>query len=280
MSKKNLLQTGATAIVVAVMIGLLVARAVFADSVDPTDKWAWGTNVGWLNFAPAVGGADTSHAATVYADHLEGYAWGENIGWIHLGGYTGGGAYTYGNTSNTDYGINRDASGKLSGFAWSSSVGWINFDPANGGVTIDSATGNFDGYAWGENIGWIHVRGTAANEAAYGVTGWAAAVAPTVMTLERTGVDDADFLLSWTDNAANSGGYRVYRSTDAPYFNPGDATWLPPTLPAGSTSYIDLGAVTGATNYTYIVRGVNGNGIPSPDSPRVGIFHFPMVPGS
>ena len=280
MNKKNLLQTGATAIVVAVALGLLVARAVLADSVDPTNKWAWGTNVGWLNFAPAVGGTDTSYAATVYADHLEGYAWGENIGWIHLGTHTGGGAHTYGNTSNTDYGVNRDASGNLSGFAWSSSVGWIKFDPANGGVTIDSATGNFDGDAWGENIGWIRVRGTAANGAAYGVTGWVAAVAPTVVTLERTGVDDADLLLSWTDNAANSGGYRVYRSTDAPYFNPGDDTWVLLALPAGSTFYIDPGAVTGTTNYTYIVRGVNGNGIPSPDSPRVGIFHFPVVPGS
>ena len=224
MNKKNFLQTSARTIVVTVALGLLLAQAVLADSIDPTNKWAWGTNIGWLNFAPAVGGTDTSYAATVYADHLEGYAWGENIGWIHLGVYTGGGAYTYGNTSNINYGVNRDASGNLSGFAWSSGVGWINFDPADGGVTIDSATGDFDGNAWSENIGWIRVRGTAANGAAYGVATCSddTAAAPTAVTTERTGVDGADLLLSWTDNAtANEGGYQVYRSTV-----PGSDMWV------------------------------------------------------
>jgi hypothetical protein len=277
MTTKNLLQNGATAIVVAVTLGLLVAQAVLADSVDPTNRWAWGTNGGWLNFAPAVGSTGTSYATTVYADHLEGYAWGENIGWIHLGTHTGGGAHTYGNTSNTDYGVNRDASGNLTGFAWSSSVGWIKFNPTNGGVTIDSATGNFDGYAWGENIGWIRVRGTAANGAAYGVTTCVddAAAAPADVTPKRDGVDGADLLLSWTDNAAaNEGGYQVYRST-----MPGPDT-LVASLPVGSESYLDRGVINSTNNYTYIVRGVNRCGTVSPYSPRVGLFHFPLVPGS
>ncbi len=62
----------------------------------------------------------------------------------------------YDNTTNTNYGVNRDASGHLSGYAWNTNVGWINFSPTDGGVTIDPATGSFDGYAWGENVGWIH----------------------------------------------------------------------------------------------------------------------------
>ena len=213
MNKKNLRRPSALAVVIAVALSQLVAQVVLADNIDPTNKWAWGANGGWLNFAPAVSGTDTSYAAAVYADHLEGYAWGENIGWIHLGTYAGAGAHTYGNTSNSDYGVNRDANGNLLGFAWSSSVGWLKFDPTYGGVTIDSATSNFDGYAWGENIGWIHVRGTAGNGAAYGVTSCLAAVAPTVVTAERAGADGADLLLSWPDNTANSGGYQVYRST-------------------------------------------------------------------
>ena len=180
MNKKNLLQISITAIVVAVALGLVVAQAALAGSTDPTKRWAWGTNVGWLNFAPAVG-ADTSHAATVYADHLEGYAWAENVGWIHLGTHIGGGAHTYSNTSNTDYGVNRDDSGNLSGFAWSSSVGWIKFNPANGGVTIDLATCDFTGSAWGENIGWIQFGGTAVNGAAYGVTSCVAAAPRTAL---------------------------------------------------------------------------------------------------
>jgi hypothetical protein len=125
-------------------------------NIDPVNKWAWGTNIGWINFRPDHGGV------TVYSDHLEGYAWGENIGWIRLGTYTGGGTHHYDNTTNTNYGVNRDASGHLSGYAWSTNTGWINFSPIHGGVTIDPATGSFDGYAWGENIGWIHFKGTGA----------------------------------------------------------------------------------------------------------------------
>jgi len=56
-------------------------------NINAVDKWAWGTNVGWINFAPTHGGV------TVYDDHLEGYAWGENIGWIH---FRGTGAVAYG----------------------------------------------------------------------------------------------------------------------------------------------------------------------------------------
>jgi hypothetical protein len=140
-----------TALVLA-LFGL--AYAITGGNIDPVDKWAWSTNAGWINFAAACTGCE---GVSVYTDHLEGYAWGENIGWIRLGTHTGGGAHTHGNTSATDYGVNRDASGNLSGYAWGTNVGWINFDPTNGGVTID-ATGSFDGYAWGENIGWIHFK--------------------------------------------------------------------------------------------------------------------------
>jgi hypothetical protein len=133
-------------------------------TIDPVNKWAWGTNVGWINFRPEHGGV------TVYPNHLEGYAWGENIGWIRLGTHTGGGTNHYDNTTNTNYGVNRDASGHLSGYAWSTNVGWINFSPTHGGVTIDPATGSFDGYAWGENVGWIHFKN--ADPAYNVVTDW------------------------------------------------------------------------------------------------------------
>jgi len=124
-------------------------------NIDPTNKWAWGTNVGWINFRPTHGGV------TVYDDHIEGYAWGENVGWIRLGSYEGGGTHTYANTSATDYGVNRDGSGNLSGYGRGTNVGWINFAPTQGGVMIDPVTGSFTGYAWGENIGWIHFKNAA-----------------------------------------------------------------------------------------------------------------------
>jgi len=116
-------------------------------NINPVSKWAWGTNIGWINFRPSDGGV------TVYEDHLEGYAWAENVGWIRLGSYDGGGSYTYANTSKDDYGVNRDPSGNLSGYAWGTNVGWINFNPTHGGVGIDPISGSFTGHAWGENVG-------------------------------------------------------------------------------------------------------------------------------
>ena len=147
-----------------VMFGLV--QVALGGNIDVSNRWAWGTNVGWINFAPSCSGCD---GVMVYGDHLEGYAWGENIGWIRMGSYEGGGAHNYANTVADDYGVNNDGSGNLSGYAWGTNVGWINFDPTNGGVTIDMTSGEFDGYAWGENIGWIRFRGTAADLTAYKV---------------------------------------------------------------------------------------------------------------
>ena len=121
-------------------------------NIDETDKWTWGTNIGWINFHPSNGGV------TVYADHLEGYAWAENIGWIRMGTYTGGSPHTYQNDSNIDYGVNHDGAGNLSGYTWSTNAGWINFNPTHSQVTINMTSGSFDGYAWGENVGWIHFK--------------------------------------------------------------------------------------------------------------------------
>lgn len=106
----------------------------FSDNVvlgTPPKKWAWSTNAGWINFAPAAPNGAFMDGVAVYADHLEGFAWAENTGWIRLGTHTSGGAWTYANTSASDYGVNRNpTSGALSGYAWSSTVGWIKFDPA------------------------------------------------------------------------------------------------------------------------------------------------------
>ena len=133
--------------------------------------YAWGTNIGWIDFNPANGGV------AVFSDHLEGYAWSENTGWIRLGTCTGGSPCTYANTTATNYGVNNDGSGNLSGYAWGTNIGWIHFHPSNGGVTINPSTGQFDGYAWSESIGWIHFKNSSP---AYNVvTTWVKATATT-----------------------------------------------------------------------------------------------------
>jgi hypothetical protein len=171
MPRKVITYIGYPALIVGLVL-CLVGVAYAAGNIDSTYKYAWGTNVGWINFNPTDGGV------AVYPDHLEGYAWGENVGWIRLGTYTAGGSHTYGNTSASDYGVN-NSSGTLSSYAWGTNVGWIKFDPTGGGVTINTSTGKFDGYAWGENVGWIHFQN--ASPEYYVQTSYH----PTVVTLGR-----------------------------------------------------------------------------------------------
>ena len=116
MSKKIITRIVYSVLAAVIALGLLqVVEA--AGNIDPVNKWAWGTNAGWLNFNPSNSGV------TVCADHLEGYAWAENIGWIRLGTFSGCAAHTYSNASITDYGVNKDSSGNLSGNAWSTNAG-------------------------------------------------------------------------------------------------------------------------------------------------------------
>lgn len=119
----------ATVWFLAVLLGILYTpQTAWATGIDATNKWAWSTNASWLNFK------DTNGGASVYADHLEGYVWAENVGWIRLGTNTTGGSIIYGNTTTTNYGVNRNATtGKLYGYGWATNAGWINFDDTNGG---------------------------------------------------------------------------------------------------------------------------------------------------
>lgn len=145
MNHKTISQTAGFLSVLIISAGL-----TYAENIDPYDdgsQYAYGENVGWLNFEPNQG-----PGVTVSNSKLTGFVWAENIGWINLSPAIYGGV------------INNSA-GRLSGFAWGENVGWINFnpkvpgDPNHYGVTIDDE-GDFSGWAWGENIGWIHFQYT------------------------------------------------------------------------------------------------------------------------
>ncbi len=132
-----------------VTILLCIVANTFAGNIDPNNdgsQYAYGENIGWLNFEPNAG-----PGVTVTDTQLTGFIWAENIGWIKLDPSYGG--------------VTNDGTGLLSGYAWGENVGWINFNPNvlgsqnHYGVTIDSE-GNFNGWAWGENVGWVHLRAT------------------------------------------------------------------------------------------------------------------------
>lgn len=119
---------------IVLFINAFLASPVFASSTDGTIdsafKYAWGENVGWVNFGTANGDVHITDSG------MSGYALSETVGWIYLGD------------------VVNDGEGNLSGLAWGENVGWVNFDPTNGGVSINSS-GEFTGSALGENIGWI-----------------------------------------------------------------------------------------------------------------------------
>lgn len=91
-------------------------------TIDGTYKYAWGKNIGWINF-----GCDRCNVR-IDDGNITGYAWSSQFGWIKL--------------DPTTSGVRNNGEGILYGYAWSANLGWINF----AGVTIDS-NGNFMGYA-------------------------------------------------------------------------------------------------------------------------------------
>jgi hypothetical protein len=124
-----------------------------AENIDPYEdgsQYAYGENIGWLNFEPSEG-----PGVQVEDDKLTGFVWAENIGWINLH------CENNGTCATVAFGVVNDGAGNLSGYGWAENVGWINFDPEVTGpgnayqVQIEP-DGKLSGWAWGENIGWIH----------------------------------------------------------------------------------------------------------------------------
>ena len=141
----------------AVTILFGCAAIVTADSnVTAGKEFAWGENIGWLNWRDANGGVD---GVLNCGAHLEGFIWTENAGWINTGnGPLAGSMYT--NADSSDFGVNILANGDLAGFAWAENFGWINFSTASAApdqARYDSVAGRFRGYAWAENVGWINL---------------------------------------------------------------------------------------------------------------------------
>lgn len=110
-------------LVLAIIIFLLITRGAFASEINgtvPVDSYAWGENIGWVNFGASSGNIHITDST------VTGYAWSSTHGWINL--------------SPTNGGVTNTCTGTLGGNAWSSSSGWIPFS----GVTINSS-GKFTG---------------------------------------------------------------------------------------------------------------------------------------
>jgi len=121
-------------ILLFLLFALSLRVPVFASTtdgtIDTTNKYAWGENVGWINFGNTNGNIHVTDSA------ITGYAWIANYGWVNM--------------APTNSGVTNDAEGNLSGYAWGENVGWIDFE----NVAINSS-GVFTGTASGTVTGTI-----------------------------------------------------------------------------------------------------------------------------
>jgi len=120
-----------------------------ATSINATNKYAYGANIGWLDAR-----GNTNAGAIIGEFICSGYLYSANIGWINLGSNAPANGIQYQNNSATDYGVNHDGQGNLRGFAYSANVGWINFE-SNGAPRVELQTGKLSGSVYSANCGWI-----------------------------------------------------------------------------------------------------------------------------
>lgn len=124
--KMNNLVLAVTLFVLATLPLFSYASETNGTIVNGPPSYAWGENLGWMNFR-----ADNSNIA-ITDDAITGYVWTANYGWINLGP---GGIYG---------GVTNDGEGVLGGYAWSAFFGPISFT----GTTINDDglfTGTTDG---------------------------------------------------------------------------------------------------------------------------------------
>ena len=63
-------------------------NCTYAENIDPYEdgsQYAYGENVGWLNFDPNVPGDANDYGVKIDNEgNFSGYAWAENVGWINF----------------------------------------------------------------------------------------------------------------------------------------------------------------------------------------------------
>ncbi len=147
-------------LVACLTLGALTGAAHAQTNIDPVNKYAWGENIGYINFRDADGGAA---GVNVGSTHCSGFAWSETCGWINFGDGSPANGVHYSNADGIDSGVNVDANGDLYGLAWAENLGWINFDTratltaTNQQARVDAQAGRLRGYAWCPNAGWINL---------------------------------------------------------------------------------------------------------------------------
>jgi hypothetical protein len=139
------------------LLGLQLSPCLLAaTTIDATNRYAWGANLGWMDWR-----ADNANGAVIGEFVCAGYIYGANVGWLHLGSGSPTNGIQYQNLSGNDYGVNQDGLGNLRGYAYGANIGWVSFENT-GAPKIDLSTGKFGGYAYSANCGWISLSNLSA----------------------------------------------------------------------------------------------------------------------
>jgi len=99
------------------VIPTVASASATNGTITNAPAYAWGENIGWMNFAAGNGGVAITDGG------LSGYAWTTNYGWINL---SPGGDFES---------VTNDGEGTLGGHAWSALLGPVSFT----GITISDA---------------------------------------------------------------------------------------------------------------------------------------------
>ena len=141
---------------ILILLATAALGASAATTINPVNKYAYGANIGWMNWQ-----GDGANGAVIGAFVCSGNVWGANVGWINIGDGTPVNGVRYQNNSAGDFGVNHDGAGNLSGYAYGANIGWLNFTnrDATGtpfeGPKVDLVTGRMSGFVWSANCGWI-----------------------------------------------------------------------------------------------------------------------------
>jgi hypothetical protein len=151
-----------TRMAIVCFVGLAITAAQGASTINATNEYAWGANIGWTNWRPDFDGSNME--GVVVGEFIcSGYVYGANVGWINLGNGNPPNHIQYQNNSAMDFGVNYTADSAqpgiaiLRGFAYAANIGWINFE-VSGNPRLSLFTGTFSGYAYSANCGWINLN--------------------------------------------------------------------------------------------------------------------------
>ena len=131
-----------------------------ATTIDPFNQYAYGANIGWLDWS---GGSGQTATGVVIGEYVcSGYIYSANVGWINLGSGSPTNNIYYQNLSASDFGVNQDGLGNLTGYAYGANIGWITFEQTYGRPRINMINGQMCGSVWSANCGWISLSNAVA----------------------------------------------------------------------------------------------------------------------